>query len=484
MNILKDSFKLTFAKGLTILLNTVVIMILARLISVEDYGTYSQLILISTLATTIFSLGLPNCLNFFLSIAPTEKEKGEFLSTFYTMNTLIGIITGIVLYFSLPILSNILKNPDLESYGFFLLLFPLSKIVSSSVENLLVNYRKTNLLIGSKVLYVFIMLVSVALVFFAKLSFKHYILLFLSCEVIMAIITYSLSYYISHKRLKIKISFQLLLKIFKFSIPLGISAMIGTLSIELDKLCINLFYSKEQFAIYTNASRELPFSVITLSISAVTMPIMIKYLRRNMKDSAIDLWKKSNELTFFVFTLIAFVLIANSKEFMTFLYSEKYLSGQFIFQIYCFTIIIRSTNFSQLLSCKGETKFILISSGLSLIINIILNIILLNTIGFNGPAIATVVSMLSMGLFQLFITSKRFSCSLKDIYPWKSIFHILIFNIILFIIFTAIIQYFITSLILKLFIDLIWILFAIFLYKNKLLEIVKFINKKDVEGYV
>ena len=57
--------------------------LLVRFRTLEEYGTYSQLLLVKNLITTIFIMGLPNSINYFLARAETEEEKRKYLSTLY-----------------------------------------------------------------------------------------------------------------------------------------------------------------------------------------------------------------------------------------------------------------------------------------------------------------------------------------------------------------------------------------------------------------
>ena len=56
----KDTVLLTISKMMTLVITMLTGMMLSRFRSFEEYGTYSQLMLVVTLFTSIFMLGLPN----------------------------------------------------------------------------------------------------------------------------------------------------------------------------------------------------------------------------------------------------------------------------------------------------------------------------------------------------------------------------------------------------------------------------------------
>ena len=59
-----DALQLTMSKMVVLLISMVTGMLLSRFRSFEEYGTYSQIIMVITLATTIVMMGLPNSLNY------------------------------------------------------------------------------------------------------------------------------------------------------------------------------------------------------------------------------------------------------------------------------------------------------------------------------------------------------------------------------------------------------------------------------------
>ena len=59
-------------------------------------------------------------------------------------------------------------------------------------------------------------------------------------------------------------------EIIKYSAPLGIASMMGTIMLQLDKIIVSSMCTPEEFANYVNGAIEIPLiAVITGSISAV-----------------------------------------------------------------------------------------------------------------------------------------------------------------------------------------------------------------------
>ena len=75
-----DATLLTFSKVATSGIAMVMTMLLSRFRTLEEYGTYSQILMVVNLVTSILMLGLPKSLNYFLAKTDAKEEKQKFLS--------------------------------------------------------------------------------------------------------------------------------------------------------------------------------------------------------------------------------------------------------------------------------------------------------------------------------------------------------------------------------------------------------------------
>ncbi len=425
-----DTLKLTGSKVITMMIVMVSSMMLSRFRSLTEYGTYSQLLMATNLVCSLLMLGLPNSINYFMAKAQTQEEKDKFLSVYYTLNTILSLAVGLVLVLATPLLEIIFKNQLIKSFWYFLAVFPWTKIVMSSVEHLLIVCKKTNVLMIYRIVNSAALLCIILLVQLFGGTFTTYMILYLATEVIFTLWTYwQMLKCTSH--FKISFNKNLIKTIFTYSIPIGVASMIGTVNIELDKLMITGFFSTEKLAVYTNASRELPVTIVATSITAVLLPQMVRLLHNDKKDEAVKLWNSATTISFAIICLIAAGCFVFAPEVITILYSDKYLGGVGVFRVYCLTLLLRCTYFGMLLNATGTTKAVLKSSIGALLLNVSLNYVCYFAFGFVGPAVATFLSSVSMNLFQLGYSCKKSDIKFRDIFPWKNCFLLLILNAIL-----------------------------------------------------
>lgn len=416
----KEAVLLTVSKIMTLVITTVTSMMLSRFRTFEEYGTYSQLILVVTLFTSVFMLGLPNSINYFLARANSKEEQQKFLGVYYTLSTILSVVMGIALACAAPLIAAYFKNGAILTFVYFLLLYPWAHVTAASVENILIVYHKTKFLTLYRVFNSVCLLGAVLLVQWLGLGFRAYMITYVGVYCCFAFAVYLIAYRVSGG-FRPGLDMQLIRTIFVFSLPLGLSSVVGTLNIEIDKLLIGFLMDTEQMAIYTNASRELPVSFVSASITAVLMPQLTRMLKKDRNRDAIRLWGNATELSYLVICLISAGVFTYAEDVMTLLYSEKYLPGLPVFRIYTLVLLLRCTYFGMVLNAKGRTKEILWAGIASLALNAVLNPLLYWTIGMTGPALATFLSMFVVLLWQLYRTAKCTGVSFMQVFPWKRV---------------------------------------------------------------
>ena len=412
-----DAVVLTVAQTITTLIGLVSSMLLSRFRTLEEYGTYSQILLVITPTVTLFMLGLPNSTNFFLGRSESHEERRRFLSVYYTLNTCLCFLIGFVLSAAAPLIAKYFKNEHILDFIYILAVLPWTKVIISSISNVLVIYGKTNKLTLFNAVNAMVAVIAILIVKLFDWSFQIYMLLYLCGESVMMIWVYIIVFGLETPIRPI-FDGQIIKAILKFSIPIGLATLVGTLTLECDKLVIGKLMDTETLAIYTNAARELPFTIIASSLTAVLLPQLAKRLKENRTKEAIELWKITVELSYIIMAFFVTMLIVYAPQVMTILYSEKYIPGVAVFRVYSAVLLLRVTYFGMILNASGRTKFILYSSIITLFVNIVLDILLYRIMGILGPAVATFLSIFTAQLAQLLSTSRLLRTPFKDIFPW------------------------------------------------------------------
>lgn len=415
-----DAVRLTVSKVIANLLVLASAMLLARVRTLEEYGTYSALMLVTQLAASVFMLGLPNSINFFLAKAETREEQNRFLSFYYTLSTLLSAVLGVGLLLLTPLFAVYFKNPGLETFGFFLLVYPWERVIMAGVENVLVVLGRTRTLMRYRISNSAMLLFIIAFVWLIHGSFLLYMILYLVVEGVYALAVYALSAKYTG-RLRFALDGETVRRVLAFSLPLGLASVVGTLNIEIDKLMLGHLLTTDQLAIYANASKELPLTIVASSLTAVLMPKMVRLFRAQENEAAVAIWRDVTTISYAIMAFFAFGMAAFATDAMIVLYSEKYASGGAVFAVYSLGLLLKCTYFGMVLNTTGNTRLVLWSAIGALVVNAILNWALYLLLGVIGPAVATLAAAVLMNLFQLVFSCRITGVAFSRILPWRNL---------------------------------------------------------------
>lgn len=426
----KEASLLTFSKMFNLIITMTTSMLLSRFRTLEEYGTYSQLSLVINLITTVCLLGIPNAINYFWPRTDTLEERKDFMQTFFGLNTIFSVIAGIVMLISMPILVWYFKNESIYGFFYFAVLMPWAKITIQERGNLFVAAHKTKILIWHTLANSVALLAIIVLTQMLNQNFQFYMIWYVIVELLFAITVYWQARKIVGT-MPFRINKDLCKSILTFSIPIGVSDMVNTISREVDKLMIGGFLDTEALAIYTNSAKEIALTVISSSFIAVLMPKLSRLIKEKKVLEAIEMWKSTTSFTYIFMCFGVAALIVFAPQVMTILYSEKYLPGAGVFRIYSLILLWRTTYFGMMLSLHGQTKKILYCSVTAMTMNVIFNYILYKWIDFTGPAWSTFMSIGIVNLLQLKMSAKITRVPIIKLLPWKELLEISIVNVVI-----------------------------------------------------
>lgn len=417
-----DAVYLTVSKIVVALISMVTSMLLARFRTKAEFGTYSQIIMVTDLVTTVFLLGLPNSVNYFLAKAEDDAQKQRFLSVYVTLSTILTIIIGVCLFLVTPLIIKYFNNPAITTFAYIFAVYPWASLMINSISNTCIVYGKSNQLILYNIVHAAFTLAVLLIAKFTGMSFKQYMAVYMASMMCFALFGLGWMRKLAGA-IRVLLDGKLIKTVLAFSVPIGLASVVGTLNVELDKLVIGRFFSTEEYAVFANAAKELPVTMLATSLTAVLLPAMVKELKKGNNEQAVRLWGNAAKISFCIMSLIVGGLIVFAPDIMSLFYSEKYVTpdGVMVFRIYSCILIFRSIYWGIVLNSTGKTKFIFYSSLLTLGANVIGNIGFYYIFGFIGPALSSLAVTLVMNFVQLKFTTKVIDIKIRHILPWKEI---------------------------------------------------------------
>ena len=122
---------LVLARFAIALLGISVPLVLARMLPLEDYGTYKQLFLIAQTLTFVLPLGIPQGLFYFL---PRADQRRSWLFQSLLFMALMGALAAVGLWAAVPLLASGLGNAGLLDHRLTLALYTGAMVGSFGLE--------------------------------------------------------------------------------------------------------------------------------------------------------------------------------------------------------------------------------------------------------------------------------------------------------------------------------------------------------------
>jgi len=416
-----DSVFLTITRVITAVLGLVVTKLLSTFFSLTDYGTYSQAMLIVTSIASVSILGLTNGLNYFYNSSTDIETKHKYLVTIFGLQFLIGSICGIAItVLAVPII-NYFKNGNLIQIIFFAAWMPLFENLLNMLQVLFISIKKARMIALRNLI---ISLLRLAIMFVAVIITNNIVIIFISLVILE--ILQVVYFFITYRKLKGALSIKLFdLKLIKpilsFCIPMAIYVFTHALCRDIDKYVVSYFSNTETLAIYSNASKQLPFDLLSSSFVIVLVPIITRQIASKRDDLAKQSFSRYLNFGIMVSWIIISGLFLMPKEMMEFLYDDKYISGYQIFMVYLGIGMLQFANITLILSAKGKTKTIMYCSIIALIVNLIFDILSYYVIGIIGPAIVNLLVTLGLIIALLHFAAKELSCKIRDFFDFNEI---------------------------------------------------------------
>jgi O-antigen/teichoic acid export membrane protein len=324
----------TLSSAVNALLQLLQLMILARFLSVHDFGLMAILMVVIGFSQIFVDFGLSKAIVYKKDISAVQ------LSTLYWLNILFGlVIFSMILLFTNPI-ANFYHEPQLEQYISLVSITVIIQSFGLQYRALFQKELKFNLLAKIDILSAFISFVTAI-----SLSFLGYGIyaLILPALVMVSLKTILLIVF-GYKEHKPKLIFNLseIKEFISFGTYSTGNGIVSTIATQIDIILIGKILGTESLGLYSVIKELLlrPAELINPIITKVAFPVMSK-VNHDINEVKKIYLKLINYIASVNFPIyIASFLLAT--ELISIFLGEKWLSGVYIFQVLTIWALIRS----------------------------------------------------------------------------------------------------------------------------------------------
>lgn len=333
-------------------------MILSRVFTKADYGTYKQVMFVYSSLVTVFTIGLPRAYSYFLPKYDNSYSK-DIINKITNLFFLMGFVFSLVIFFGSDLIAKWLNNEDLSLALKVFSPTPFFLLPSFGLDGIYASFRKTQYLaiytVTTRILKVGI---TVLPVFLFNGNYIHAIIGFdVASFLIFIIALWMKDAPVRHEtHQKSDLTYK---KILSFSLPLLYASIWGLIITSATQFFISRYYGNEEFADFSNGFMEIPFATMVVSaVAAVLLPRLSELEKgdSDKKEEVLALWRsalvKSAKI---IFPILIFSVVF-ARLIMVCLYGDIYDASGVYFMIKNISSLFYIVPFAPIMLAIGRTK--------------------------------------------------------------------------------------------------------------------------------
>nr|WP_319400081.1 lipopolysaccharide biosynthesis protein [uncultured Carboxylicivirga sp.] len=396
----------------TLFIQLVSTLIIARILTPEDFGIIGMLAIFTALGNVIIDSGFSQGL-----IRKSRITNDDLISVF-AFNIILSIVLYLIFYFCAPLIAKFYNTPQLTLIArVSFLSFPINalSIIQQTVLQKELNFKKISKITISASILSGILGVLFAILLRNVWALILQILFFNTFKSI-------LFWFFSTWRLKGKFSLSSIYDLGRFSFNLLLSGLVGVIFDNMYTLMIGKFYDSKSLGLYTQSKKiaELPALSISNVIQKVTYP-SLSLFQTDLSKLKYN-YRRIIQLAVYIISPICGFLIITAPDLFKMILGEKWNGAIFFFQMLCLIGVLYpvSSISINILKVVGKSSKLI---QLEVIKKVVMALILIYTIRINLEAVVygNIVYSLFAVLLNLYFCGKEIQLKiweqLKDILP-------------------------------------------------------------------
>ena len=387
------------------LLNLLVTIVLARLLTPHDFGIIELLVIFSSLSDIIVDSG------FSQAVIKDNDATDKDLSSVFWLNLSIAIVLYLILFFASPFIARFYDAPIMENLSkvvFLTIIFNSLSVIQNANLSRKLAFRPFAL-----ASIISIVIAGSIAVFLATRGYGVWALAF--NLVGFSFFRMSILWLLSGWHPKFMLSLASVKRYFSFGVNLLIQGLLDKLVTNLESLIIGKIYTKQQLG-YFSQGRKLDSYVVQATnnvVLKVSYPVLSKI--KNDESHLKEGYRTIVGVTMCCISPIIAVMFCGSDYIMNGVFGEKWLPASPYLKLWslCGWCLIIYSIFINIFLVKGKSNQLLRCSIAKQVLRILV-IICLVRISIMHMMIGIVIVTLLTGLIYIFFGGKLIRYSLLE----------------------------------------------------------------------
>jgi len=413
--------KLFLGVSISTVIMAVGTVVLARLLSQDEYGMYSIALIPSLMINLFRDWGVNSAATRYIAqfrATNNEEDVRDIVVAGLVFETIAGLALSLVsVFLAIFIATTVFHRPESAPLISIVSVTTLSGAILTATQSIFVGYERMGLnsltLICQAIAKIAISISLVLLGYGAFGAVIGYTFSF----IVAGIVGIATVYFAVFKQLKrTKKNGSGMTKTLKmmlhYGVPFSISAVLSGFLVQFNNFAMvsnftNLVIGNYQVTV--NFSVILTF--ITLPISTVLFPAFAKLDPRNEKQLLGTVYASSVKYASVLLVPATMAMMVLSKPIVSTLFGDKWTYAPFFLTVYVISnllIVLGSLSMNSLLAGLGETKMLMILNALTLILDIPLVLLLIPAFGILGMIVGALLAGLPSLFYGLFWAWRRY----------------------------------------------------------------------------
>jgi O-antigen/teichoic acid export membrane protein len=353
---LRKAGPLVLARMVGAAITTIIPLVLARSMELEDYGTYKQLFLIAQTLSLVLPFGVAQSLYFFV---PRTEQSRPWVAQTLVFLFVAGTCGGAGFLWLAPHVARMLSNPELLRHQWPLALYVIGLVGAMPLEVTLTGQGKTRaaacMYLASDVLRAAALIVPVLLGYglagamIAIASFSLVRLAATWVAVLLATEGPLLEPGLARRQLA-------------YAAPFGAAMLLNVPQQFAHQYAVGAVVPPELFAIYAVGCFQLPLVDLLYTPTSEVLMVRVGELERQgrLQESIQAFREASARLAYSFLPMAAFLFVA-APEFIAALFGQKFLDAVPIFRVSVLSVALAILPLDGLLRARDQTRYLFLS---------------------------------------------------------------------------------------------------------------------------
>lgn len=410
-------FSALIIQGSTLILYVV----LARVLSIEEFATFRQLFLVQAILSGLFFGALPTSLLYFTGRVDSIDEKKRYLRAVVALTISIACILSLLIFLSRDLISEVFSNEQLKDVLPYFSLSPLGILLIAlmpschvAIDRVLIQpYLASFIAAFVSIPCILIAIDGAILIEIVKLISLLYLMVGIGLSLLMLIVYGAVSDLADNFWLKVK-------QVSVYSWPLLAASALSIIGLKVDHLIVASLLGTLAYGLYSVGAFEIPvFNILQNSVLSVLMPKVTSLIKEGSFLDATTLWSATAHRTASITFPIALILMVNAEEIVSLTFGSKYEDAAVVFILFNSLAFVRVITFGMALRALNKNHVELAITFIYLGFGLLGSYYTASQFGVNGVAswvlFNTVLLSIILSVFTYRLTNGRLA--LWNIYP-------------------------------------------------------------------